>query len=189
MQKKILMTAMVAGMSFMLFACGNDADTETTVQTTAEETTVASVATTQEVTTVEETTKKKKKKKKEETTQETTTVQETTQAPTTVAPTTKKVEKATEKKTKKTEKTTKKSEKATKKSEKTTKSGSSSKATAKKYVGKSIDSLVAAVGKYKTSEKAPSCLYEGENDGIFYWKDFTVSAHTKNGKWIIDSVN
>lgn len=186
MQKKILMATMVAGMSFMLFACGNDADTETTVQTTAEETTVASVATTQEVTTVEETTKKKKKKKKEETTQEVTTVQETTQAPATVAPTTKKVEKATEKKTKKAEKTTKKSQKTTKKSEK---SSGSSKATAKKYVGKSIDSLVAAVGKYKTSEKAPSCLYEGENDGIFYWKDFTVSAHTKKGKWIIDSVN
>lgn len=185
MRKKLLVVTMTAGMSLMLFACGSNGDKETTAQLVTEET-VAEVETTQEVTTVEETTKEKK----EETTQEVTTVQETTTpAPTTVATTTKKVEKVTEKKTKKAEKTTKKSEKATKKTEKATKkSEASGKATAKKYVGKTVDSLVAAVGKYKTSEKAPSCLYEGEQDGIFYWKDFSVSAHTKNGKWIIDSV-
>lgn len=174
MQKKILMVTMTAGMAFMLFACGSDAGTETTVQSTAQETTVVSVVTKQEVTTVAETTKKEK------VTKETTTVQETT----TQVPTTKKVEETT-KKAKKPETTTKKA----KKPEKTTKSNASGKEAAKKYVGKSLDSLVAAVGKYKTSEKAPSCLYEGENDGIFYWKDFTVSAHTKKGKWIVDSVD
>lgn len=171
MQKKLLMVTMTAGMALMLFACGSEADKETTVQTTQVETTAVVATETQEVTTVEETTKKKKK---EETTQEATTVQATTQAQTT-----KKVEKAT---TKKEKATTKKAKKTTKKSDK------SGKATAKKYVGKSLDSLVSAVGKYKTSEKAPSCLYEGENDGIFYWSNFSVSAHTKNGKWIVDSV-
>lgn len=190
MQKKFLMVIMAAGMSLMLFACGSDANTETTSQTATEKTAELS-ATTQEVTTVEETTKKKKnKKKKEETTQETTTAPETT----TQTPTTEVVTKKAKKTTKKKSKTTKKkSKKVTKKTAKNTKkapeSNTSSKSTAKKYVGKSIDSLVAAVGKYKTSEKAPSCLYEGEKDGLFYWKDFTVSAHTKNGKWIIDSVN
>lgn len=172
MQKKILMITMTAGMAFMLFACGSDAGTETTVQSTAQETTVASVITKQEITTAAETTKKEK------VTKETTTVQETT----TQVPTTKKVEVTTTKKAKKPVSTTKKTEK-------TTKSNASGKEAAKKYVGKSLDSLVAAVGKYKTSEKAPSCLYEGENDGLFYWKDFTVSAHTKKGKWIVDSVD
>lgn len=172
MQKKILMITMTAGMAFMLFACGSDAGTETTVQSTAQETTVASVITKQEITTAAETTKKEK------VTKETTTVQETT----TQVPTTKKVEVTTTKKAKKPVSTTKKTEK-------TTKSNASGKEAAKKYVGKSLDSLVAAVGKYKTSEKAPSCLYEGENDGLFYWKDFTVSAHTQKGKWIVDSVD
>ena len=105
------------------------------------------------------------------TTQETTTVAPTTQEQTTVQETTKK------KKKKKGEETTKAKNE-----------GSSNKSIAKKYVGKSLDSLTAKVGSYKKMEKYKSCLDEGEYDGLFYFDGFIVSASTKNGKWIISGV-
>ena len=98
----------------------------------------------------------------------------------------------TEKVTKKVETTTKKAKKAVKKSsEKATKAKSKSKgkSTAKKYIGKNMDELVAAIGKYKSMDKDKSCLEEGEYDGFFYYDGFTVSATTKNGQWIINSVD
>ena len=78
----------------------------------------------------------------------------------------------------------KSSEKATK-----AKSNSNGKSTAKKYIGKNMDELVAAIGKYKSMDKDKSCLEEGEYDGFFYYDGFTVSATTKNGQWIINSVD
>ena len=171
MKKIILKVTTIAAISFMLCACGSNEKSETATQPETVEITATEAATTQEVTTVETTTKKKKKKQEETTTQI-----PTTKVPVTAAPTTKSEEQTTEKKTEK-KTTTKK-----------TKSKDTDKKTAEKYIGKSLDSLVSAIGKYKTSEKAPSCLYEGESDGIFYWSDFCVSAHTKNGKWIVDSV-
>ena len=126
-------------------------------------------------------------KKEEATTAAATTVAETTVEETTTATETTAVEV-----TKKVETTTKKAKKVVKKSsEKATKakSNSNGKSTAKKYIGKNMDELVAAIGKYKSMDKDKSCLEEGEYDGFFYYDGFTVSATTKNGQWIINSVD
>ena len=101
-------------------------------------------------------------------------------------------ETATEKVTKKVETTTKKAKKVVKKSSKKAtkaKSNSNGKSAAKKYIGKNMDELVAAIGKNKSLDKDKSCLEEGEYDGFFYYDGFTVSATTKNGQWIINSVD
>lgn len=63
------------------------------------------------------------------------------------------------------------------------------KATAKSYVGKTIDQLVAAIGQYNSMDKSKSCLVDGEYDGMFYYDGFTVSASTENGVWVISSVD
>lgn len=63
------------------------------------------------------------------------------------------------------------------------------KAAAQDYIGKTIDELVKAVGEYDRMEKSKSCLDEGEFDGMFYYNGFIVSASTKNGEWIISSVD
>lgn len=63
------------------------------------------------------------------------------------------------------------------------------KATAKSYVGKTIDQLVAAIGQYNSMDKSKSCLVDGEYDGMFYYGGFTVSASTENGVWVISSVD
>lgn len=109
-------------------------------------------------------------KKEEATTAAATTVAETTVEETTTATETTAVEEATTKATK-------------------AKSNSNGKSTAKKYIGKNMDELVAAIGKYKSMDKDKSCLEEGEYDGFFYYDGFTVSATTKNGQWIINSVD
>lgn len=62
------------------------------------------------------------------------------------------------------------------------------KATASEYIGKKLEELTAAIGNYSRSEKAESCYYAGEYDGIFYYNDFAVMGHTESGVWIIDSV-
>lgn len=117
---------------------------------------------------------------KEEATTAVTTIQETTTvAPTTQEQTTKKVAK---------KKTVVKKKTTTKTTKKAKNEGSSNKSIAKKYVGKSLDSLTAKVGNYKKMEKYKSCLDEGEYDGLFYFDGFIVSASTKNGKWIISGV-
>ncbi len=60
---------------------------------------------------------------------------------------------------------------------------------AKKYVGKKLTSLVAAIGKYKRLTKANSCYYDGEYDGIAKYDGFNVYCHTKHRKtWYVDSV-
>ncbi len=60
---------------------------------------------------------------------------------------------------------------------------------AKKYVGKKLTSLVAAIGKYKRLTKANSCYYDGEYDGIAKYDGFNVYCHTKQRKtWYVDSV-
>lgn len=127
--------------------------------------------------------------KEEATTAVTTTQETTTEAPTTtVAPTTTaKAEKQTTKKVAK-KKTVVKKKTTTKTTKKAKNEGSSNKSIAKKYVGKSLDSLTAKVGSYKKMEKYKSCLDEGEYDGLFYFDGFIVSASTKNGKWIISGV-
>ena len=122
---------------------------------------------------------------KEEATTAVTTTQETTVAPTTQEQTT--VQETTKKKVAK-KKTVVKKKTTTKTTKKAKDKGSSNKSIAKKYVGKSLDSLTAKVGSYKKMEKYKSCLDEGEYDGLFYFDGFIVSASTKNGKWIISGV-
>ena len=120
--------------------------------------------------------------------EEATTAVTTTQETTTVAPTTTaKAEKQTTKKVAK-KKTVVKKKTTTKTTKKAKNEGSSNKSIAKKYVGKSLDSLTAKVGSYKKMEKYKSCLDEGEYDGLFYFDGFIVSASTKKGKWIISGV-
>ena len=114
--------------------------------------------------------------KDNETTKAETTVEETTAEETTEAPTKKVVKK---KKVKKNTET--KAPKAL--------SPEEAKATAKSYVGKTIDQLVAAIGQYNSMDKSKSCLVDGEYDGMFYYDGFTVSASTENGVWVISSVD
>lgn len=169
--KKYLIVATLAMTMMVVSACGNDNKDKTTtaVETTVEETTVEETAV--QETTVEETKKvvKKKEKKTEKVTKEQATAAVT--------------EKATEAPTKAVKKVVKKTPK------KNTVSSKDAKKEAKKYVGKSLDDLVDAIGKYKKQEKAKSCLDEGEYDGMFYYDGFIVSASTKNGKWIVTSVD
>ena len=183
MKKKIL-AFIVAGTMVLSVGCGqSDSNEGNTKATTESESEVITVAQTTSHAT--ETTKAKthKKHKKETTTQKTTTEEVTTTVkPTTVAETTaKKVESTTRKVTKKLVK------KKEKKTEKRT-AGSNNKAIAKKYIGKSLDSLTAKIGKYSSFDKADSCLEEGESDGFFYYDGFTVTASTKNGKWVVTGV-
>lgn len=121
---------------------------------------------------------------KEETKVETTTVEETTTEEATEEPTT---EKPTEKTTKKTVKKKKTSTQNTETKKVLT--PAEAKATARNYVGKTLDELVSAIGQYDTMEKSKSCLVDGEYDGMFYYDGFTVSASTENGVWIISSVD
>lgn len=107
----------------------------------------------------------------EETTAEETTVEETTEAPTKKVVKKKKVKKNTETQAPK------------------ALSLEEAKATAKSYVGKTIDQLVAAIGQYNSMDKSKSCLVDGEYDGMFYYDGFTVSASTENGVWVISSVD
>lgn len=114
--------------------------------------------------------------KDNETTKAETTVQETTAEETTEAPTKKVVKKKKVKKNTETQ-----APKAL--------SPEEAKATAKSYVGKTIDQLVAAIGQYNSMDKSKSCLVDGEYDGMFYYDGFTVSASTENGVWVISSVD
>ncbi|MDE6434829.1 MAG: hypothetical protein K2L07_11455 [Lachnospiraceae bacterium] len=100
-------------------------------------------------------------------------------------------EKAEKKTTEKKKKSKKKKEKITeeKTTENTTEAEQSNKDIAKGYVGKTLDSLVAAIGGYKNFSKAESCYYEGEYDGIAQFDGFTVYCHSEGQTiWYIDSV-
>lgn len=107
----------------------------------------------------------------EESMAEETTAEETTEAPTKKVVKKKKVKKNTETQAPK------------------ALSPEKAKATAKSYVGKTIDQLVAAIGQYNSMDKSKSCLVDGEYDGMFYYDGFTVSASTENGVWVISSVD
>ena len=183
MMKKKLLALTLAFVMALSTGCGqNDSNKEKTKEVTQTESEVtAAVETTTYA--LEETTAKKQKKHKKETKIQETTVEETTTAQPTIVveTTTKKVETTTNKVSKK---VVKKKEKVNKKDNKVSKN----KAIAKKYVGKSLDSLTAKIGKYSSFDKADSCLEEGESDGFFYYDGFTVTATTKDGKWFVTGV-
>lgn len=193
--RKYFMIGTVMAAMVLTVGCGNGKKEEATTavattvaETTVQETTVEETTTVAETTAVEEATTKAKKKTKKKADNGETAIMKKNKEETTEKVT----EMATEKVTKKVETTTKKAKKVVKKSsEKATKakSNNNGKSTAKKYIGKNMDELVAAIGKYKSMDKDKSCLEEGEYDGFFYYDGFTVSATTKNGQWIINSVD
>lgn len=171
--RKYFMIGTVMAAMVLTVGCGNGKKEEATTaaattvaETTVQETTVEETTTAAETTAVEEATTKVKKKTKKKADKGETAIMKKNKEETT--------EKVTETAT----------EKATK-----AKSNSNGKSTAKKYIGKNMDELVAAIGKYKSMDKDKSCLEEGEYDGFFYYDGFTVSATTKNGQWIINSVD
>ena len=59
---------------------------------------------------------------------------------------------------------------------------------AQQYVGADMNSLINAIGAPSDSMHSASCYYEGEQDGIFYYPNFTVYTHTVNGTDYIDYV-
>lgn len=61
------------------------------------------------------------------------------------------------------------------------------KADAQAYIGKSVSSLIAAIGSPKGSDYAPSCLGEGE-DGELFYDGFTVYTYRADGKETVEDV-
>lgn len=62
------------------------------------------------------------------------------------------------------------------------------KSIAESYVGKTMDSLIQAIGNPSDSMHSASCYYEGETDGIFYYPGFTVYTHSVDGIDYVDYV-
>ena len=56
-----------------------------------------------------------------------------------------------------------------------------SKATAQSYIGKSVSSLIAAIGSPASSQYSPSCMGDGE-DGELRYNGFTVYTYKENGQ-------
>lgn len=56
---------------------------------------------------------------------------------------------------------------------------------ARKYVGKDVAKLYAAIGEPRGSEYVSSCLGDGE-DGILYYDGFTVTTYRENGKETVE---
>jgi len=61
------------------------------------------------------------------------------------------------------------------------------KADAQAYIGKSVSSLIAAIGSPKGSDYAPSCLGDGE-DGELFYDGFTVYTYRANGTETVQDV-
>lgn len=61
------------------------------------------------------------------------------------------------------------------------------KADAQAYIGKSVSSLIAAIGAPKGSDYAPSCLGDGE-DGELFYDGFTVYTYRLNGTETVQDV-
>ena len=52
--------------------------------------------------------------------------------------------------------------------------------TARTFIGKTAEELIAAIGAPESSDYAPSCLGPGE-DGNLYYEGFTVYTYRENG--------
>ena len=61
------------------------------------------------------------------------------------------------------------------------------KETASAYIGRSVSSLIAAIGQPKGSDYAPSCLGDGE-DGELFYDGFTVYTYRVNGTETVQDV-
>lgn len=62
-----------------------------------------------------------------------------------------------------------------------------SKEAASAYIGRSVSSLIAAIGQPKGRDYAPSCLGDGE-DGELFYDGFTVYTYRANGKEIVQDI-
>lgn len=61
------------------------------------------------------------------------------------------------------------------------------KADARAYIGKSVSSLIAAIGQPSGRDYAPSCLGDGE-DGELFYDGFTVYTYRVNGTETVQDV-
>lgn len=61
------------------------------------------------------------------------------------------------------------------------------KETASAYIGKSVSSMIAAIGEPSGRDYAPSCLGDGE-DGELFYDGFTVYTYRVNGKETVQDV-
>lgn len=81
-----------------------------------------------------------------------------------------------------------KAKKETKKPSKETNAPTKSKKSiAQSYVGRSVGSLISAIGSPNSRSYAPSCMGEGE-DGQLKYSGFTVYTYRENGKETVQSV-
>ncbi len=199
MRKRVYYVMMMGLLTGLVTGCG-DGKTEiaqaeqkvtTQFETTEEKETTEEITTTEAVKIKEDAKDKTDEKTQtaEEKKSENNTTEEASQTPVT----TEKEKKTTEKKKPKKGKNEKTTEKSTKgkttREETTTEAVQSNKEIAKGYVGKTLDSLVAAIGSYSSFSKAESCYYEGEYDGIAQFDGFTVYCHSEGQTtWYIDSV-
>lgn len=201
MRKKVYCVMMMGLLAGLLAGCGDGkTDAAYAKKTVAESDTTEEKGTTGEVTVAEKmiTTEDVKRteqtdtdKKETETTESDNSVKNTKQETTQTREATEKETKTTEKKKPKKGKDKKTTKKTTeeKTTETTTEAVQSNKEIAKGYVGKTLDSLIAAIGSYSSFSKAESCYYEGEYDGIAQFDGFTVYCHSQGQTtWYIDSV-
>lgn len=91
------------------------------------------------------------------------------------------------KETKKETKSTKAKKETKKPSKETNAPTKSKKSIAQSYVGRSVGSLISAIGSPNSRSYAPSCMGEGE-DGQLKYSGFTVYTYRENGKETVQSV-
>lgn len=200
MRKRMHYVMVIGVLAGLLTGCG-DGKTEvavaeqkvtTEIETTEENEAANEVTTTEKSTTEIVQLKEEKEDKTDEkeavTTESEGSVKSTAKETTQASVTTEKEKKTTEKKKPK-KKTDKKTTEKSTTEKNTTEAAQSNKEIAKGYVGKTLDSLVAAIGSYSSFSKAESCYYEGEYDGIAQFDGFTVYCHSEGQTtWYIDSV-
>lgn len=114
----------------------------------------------------------------EESTEKATTSKPVETKATSVAATKKATTTAAKKQTTKKKETTKAKKETTKENKK---------ATARKYVGKSVSSLISAIGSPKSRTYADSCLGSGQ-DGQLKYDGFTVYTYKEGNKETVQSV-
>lgn len=176
--KKIIGLALIAVLTLtMMTACGDQKKTAEKTATQPAETTAASEPAQKET--------KAKKETKEATEERTKATTEKQESETTAAKATTAAKKTAKKK--ETQKTAKETKKKPAKAKETKKPTENKKSIAQSYVGKSVGSLISAIGSPSSRSYAPSCLGEGQ-DGELKYSGFTVYTYKENGKETVQHV-